>query len=54
MSGWEIKYTEQTTAPHVVPVADRRSHLPADCWCEPTPKDGVIVHHAMDRREASE
>jgi hypothetical protein len=46
MSGWQL---------HLVPTRDRKQHQ-ADhaCWCEPTLEDRVFVHHAADRREASE
>lgn len=41
---------------HVVPIDDLRDHLPSsDCWCYPTEDEaGVLVHHAMDGREAFE
>lgn len=41
----------------VIPADDLRPHQLRDCWCKPTPDDEeptVIVHHAMDGREAFE
>ena len=40
----------------VYPLADLREHEPDSerCWCEPTYDDGILVHHAMDRRETYE
>jgi hypothetical protein len=46
---------ETDALPHVCPVDDLRPHdLNADCWCQPTDDDGVMVHHSMDRREEFE
>ena len=43
---------------HVVPVADMRVHeteFALDCWCGPQVNEqGVIIHNAMDGREAYE
>ena len=40
---------------HVTPLDDLRPHDEAqDCWCGPTDDDGVLVHHALDRREEYE
>jgi hypothetical protein len=43
---------------HVTPCGDLREHsLSMHCWCKPTPDDEeprVILHHAMDGREAFE
>jgi hypothetical protein len=39
----------------VMPVNDFRLHIHGlKCWCRPTDDDCVIVHHAMDGREAYE
>ena len=40
----------------VYPLDDLREHDPdnAACWCGPPSDDGVLVHHAMDRREEFE
>jgi hypothetical protein len=45
--GWEI---------HVVPIADTFMHVPTPyCWCNPeVNKDGTVIHHADDNREAFE
>jgi hypothetical protein len=51
---WQVRHTEQTEMPHVVPIDDLREHEPAYCWCSPTLDDGVMVHHAMDKREEYE
>lgn len=44
---------------HVIPLGDLREHQDtADCWCCPDVHDEeagqMIVHHAMDGREAYE
>lgn len=40
----------------VFPIGDLRDHDPdnAGCWCRLIWDDGVLVHHAMDRREEYE
>lgn len=42
--------------PHVYPTGDIKQHLcrGRECWCRPIDKDGVIIHHALDRRELCE
>ena len=44
------------TCAAVYPLEDLREHDPdsPECWCVPTYDDGVLVHHAMDRREEFE
>jgi hypothetical protein len=44
------------TVQHVYPLDDLREHdTEGDaCWCRPTEDDGVLIHHAMDGREAFE
>ena len=40
---------------HILPIDDLREHEPTpDCWCHPdeADEDGIVVHHAMDNREA--
>ncbi|TXH45683.1 MAG: hypothetical protein E6Q97_31035 [Desulfurellales bacterium] len=43
---------------HVVPLDDLRGHVPSfGCWCNPSNDEetpNVVVHHAMDGREAFE
>lgn len=44
---------------HIIPLGDLREHsLTAACWCEPDLDeeglDNVLVHHALDGREAFE
>ena len=40
---------------HVYPIADLREHeISADCWCKPEADEELIVHHALDGREAFE
>ena len=43
---------------HVTPIDDLREHVYFPyCWCHPTPdveNPSVVVHHAMDGREAYE
>ncbi len=43
---------------HVMPLDDLRGHFPHDdCWCCPSEDEetpNVMVHHAMDAREAFE
>jgi hypothetical protein len=43
---------------HVVPLGDLREHEAArSCWCKPTEdseEPTVLVHHALDGREAYE
>ena len=43
---------------HVIPLDDLRPHDESpDCWCRPTEDFegvGVMVHHALDRREQYE
>ena len=40
---------------YVVPIDDVRAHdIAGLCWCEPSNKDGVIVHNALDQREVFE
>ena len=37
---------------HVIPLDDLRPHSETpQCWCRPTDDEGVLVHHALDRRE---
>ncbi|RPE86027.1 hypothetical protein EDC46_0418 [Vespertiliibacter pulmonis] len=40
---------------HVIPLNDYRDHIESEqCWCKPIEIDGVVVHNAMDQREAYE
>jgi hypothetical protein len=40
---------------HVIPMGDLREHeATAACWCVPVEDDGVVVHNALDGREAYE
>jgi hypothetical protein len=40
---------------HVIPVDDlREHHASLECWCGPVEDDGVVVHNALDGREAYE
>jgi len=42
---------------HVIPIEDLRPHDTGACWCKPQPDSeylDVIVHNALDRREAFE
>ena len=54
MSGWIVRFTDQTSTPHVVPVDDLREHDPENCWCCPTFNEDMWVHHSMDKREEFE
>lgn len=55
MSRWQVRHTVMTDTPHVVPLEDLREHDPdRACWCKPVLDEGVIVHNAMDGREAFE
>jgi len=54
VSGWRVRFTEQTNTPHIVPVDDLCEHEPANCWCQPTLDFDQWVHHAADEREKSE
>lgn len=38
----------------VVPNNDLKKHSLDDCFCKPTYKDGVHIHHSLDGREALE
>jgi hypothetical protein len=37
---------------HIVPAADVREHLPADCWCTPYERvdDGFFFHRRLGRK----
>lgn len=37
---------------HIVPHADVREHLPADCWCLPHERidDGFFFHYRLGRK----
>ena len=52
------KVLDMDNAPyHVYPLNDLREHVVDEqlsCWCRPIDDDGVIVHNAMDQREAYE
>lgn len=51
MVGWRV-IQGPDCIPHVVPKDDHKPHDPAPtCWCKPTDDEGVMVHHALDRRE---
>ena len=54
-NGWRCHVDEQTPR-HVWPVNDLKPHVlnGKRCWCGATEKDGVVVHHSMDRREEYE
>jgi hypothetical protein len=40
---------------HVLPLSDLREHeVSLECWCGPVEDDGVVVHNALDGREAYE
>jgi hypothetical protein len=41
---------------HVIPLDDFREHeVSVDCWCRPVEgEDGVVMHRALDGREAYE
>lgn len=40
----------------VYPIGDLRPHTlkGSDCWCKPEILDGIVIHNAMDGREAFE
>jgi hypothetical protein len=55
MTKWLVLAATPEDPAHVIPIGDIREHVSrSDCWCEPTFDDGVMVHHAMDRREEYE
>jgi hypothetical protein len=40
---------------HVLPLSDLREHeVSLECWCDPVDDDGIVVHNALDGREAYE
>lgn len=62
-TGWSI-YADDPPLNVVAPLGDIRPHdltyelqdgdLTLHCWCRPDYRDGVIVHHSADGREAGE
>lgn len=52
MSRWRADGPWNGLPPAVYPVDDLRDHEADNpqCWCHPTMSDGILVHHAMDRR----
>jgi hypothetical protein len=45
----------QRVRQHVYPLGDLREHYASlECWCVPVEDDGVVVHNALDGREAYE
>jgi hypothetical protein len=55
MSGW-LSMQVNDGPWNVIPLADLRNHeTTRPCWCRPSPtEDGIVVHNAMDGREAYE
>jgi hypothetical protein len=51
--GWECTFADDGVT-HVRPIDDLKPHGWAECWCDPTDDDGVVVHHSMDQRELYE
>lgn len=49
----EGKYWRAQSNPaEVTPIFDLKPHVSGmECWCNPTMKDEVIVHNALDNRE---
>ena len=41
---------------HVWPLNDMTRHVVngQQCWCKPTMKDGLVIHHSLDGRELRE
>lgn len=53
---WRVYGAHDGKPATVFPIGDWREHDPDDpqCWCRPRWDDGVLVHNAMDQREAYE
>lgn len=52
--GLTVVYPVGDSRPHDLTLDLDRGDLTLYCWCKPDLRQGVIVHHSADRREAWE
>jgi len=52
-NGWEMR-SGGGMPPAVIPMSDLKEHNDGECWCRPVDDDGVMMHNALDEREAFE